>query len=49
MQTHAALFQVKMNGPEAVKILRNSLKFRHTIIGEQCESTIPFTMLCTYL
>lgn len=34
---HAALFQVKMNGPEAVKILRNSLKFRHTIIGKQCD------------
>lgn len=25
--------KVKMNGPETVRILRNSLKFRHIIIG----------------
>ena len=30
---HNRLFQLKMNGPEAVKILRNSLKFRYKIIG----------------
>ena len=30
---HNRLFQLKMNGPEAVKILRNSLKFRYNIIG----------------